>query len=271
MKNSLPEVPVLTLPQALPPPSARRAVTAMMLREMAGTYARTPGGWVWAVAEPVAAIALLSAVFQLAFDAPPLGHSFILFYATGYLPFMIFTDISVKLANALRFSRPLLAYPAVTGIDALLARLLLNTLTHLLITLTVLGGIEILFETGAQYAPATVLTTLAMTIALAAGAGTFNCYLFMRLPVWERFWQIATRPLFVISGVFFLFEDIPAGWRDVAWFNPLLHITSMMRAGAYPTYSAPYAQPAFVWGVALACLVLGLLTLRFLRRDLTHG
>ena len=271
MKNSLPEVSIVTMLQALPPPSPRRAISAMMLREMASTYARTPGGWVWAVAEPVAAIALLSLVFQLAFDAPPLGHSFVLFYATGYLPFMMFTDISVKLANALRFSRPLLAYPAVTGLDALLARLLLNSLTHLLVVLVVLGGVEALFRTGAQYDPATILATLAMTIALAAGVGTLNCFLFMRLPVWERVWQIATRPLFLISGIFFLIEDVPGGWRDIAWFNPLFHITSMMRAGAYPTYAAAHASPHFVWGVALACLALGLLILRFLRKDLALG
>lgn len=256
---------------ALPPPSAARAVGAMMLREMRAGYGRTPGGWLWAVAEPVAAIALLATVFSLAFAAPPLGHSFVLFYATGFLPFMMFTDLSLKIATAVRYSRPLLAYPAVTPADALLARAALNALAHCLVILIVLGGIELLFDTGANYdLPATFAALLACA-ALAMGVGTLNCTLFLRFPVWERLWGIATRPLFVISGIFFLIEDVPQPWRDVGWFNPLLHLTAMMRAGAYSTYSAPLAQPAYVWAVALGTLFLGLLALRLLRKDLGHG
>lgn len=257
--------------QTLPPPSFRRALAALMLREMSSTYGRTPGGWIWAIAEPVGAITLLSFVFALAFAAPPLGHSFVLFYATGYLPFMVFVDISMKVANALRFSRPLLAYPAVTMLDTLVARLLLNALTHGLIVLIVLAAIELCFDTGAQYSPGPLLAAIAMAIALAGGLGTVNCVLFTRVPVWERIWQIANRPLFIISGIFFLFEDIPGGWRDIAWYNPLLHVTSIMRAGAYPTYEAAHADPALVWGVALGLLALGLMLLRFLKKDAMHG
>ena len=78
----------------------------MMLREMVTTYGRSPGGYLWAVLEPVAAIGLLSLVFSLAFRAPSLGGNFPLFYASAYLPYMLFIDINNKLAAAIRFSRP---------------------------------------------------------------------------------------------------------------------------------------------------------------------
>ena len=145
----------------LPAPSAHRAITALMLREMAATYGRSPGGWIWAVAEPVAAVTLLAFVFQLAFDAPPLGRSFVLFYATGYLPFMLFTDVSGKVANALRFSRPLLGYPAIVPIDALIARFLLNLITQILVVAMVVLGIETVLVTGAIYSGPGLLIALA--------------------------------------------------------------------------------------------------------------
>ena len=69
-------------------------------------------------------IALLTAVFQGAMGntRPLIGTNFPLFYASGYLVFQMYHDIANKVATSLRFSRPLLAYPAVTFVDALLAR-----------------------------------------------------------------------------------------------------------------------------------------------------
>ena len=83
--------PIAPLKPLRPSPRAGgRAIGALVLREMATTFGRSPGGWLWAVAEPVAVIALLSFAFSLAFRSPSLGTSFPLFYATGYLPFLLF-------------------------------------------------------------------------------------------------------------------------------------------------------------------------------------
>ena len=41
-----------------------RTVVALMLREIATTYGRSPGGYVWALADPILGIALLTLVFQ---------------------------------------------------------------------------------------------------------------------------------------------------------------------------------------------------------------
>ncbi len=60
-----------------------RAVMALILREMATSYGRSPGGYAWAVLEPLAGIALLTVVLSVAFHAPPLGSSFALFYIFG--------------------------------------------------------------------------------------------------------------------------------------------------------------------------------------------
>ena len=264
----------MTAPRALlcplPRAAAHRAIAALILREIATGYGRTPGGWIWAVAEPVAAIALLSLAFSFVFETPPVGASFLLFYATGYLPFMFFVDVSTKVANALRFSRPLLHYPALARIDALLARFLLNALTHTVIAVLVLAGIEAVDRTGSAWNPAQLAIAYGLTALLALGAGTLNCALFAGFRIWERLWQIAMRPMFVISGIFFVLEDLPPDLRDIAAWNPLLHLTGLMRAAALPVYDAPGAQPVFVAAVALVALTLGLLLLRIVAKDPAH-
>ena len=238
-----------------------RSVTALMLREMVTTYGRSPGGYLWAVLEPVAAIALLAFAFSLAFRAPSLGVSFPLFYATGYLPYMLFHDVSSKTATAIRFSRPLLNFGAITWLDVLSARFVLNLFTHLVIGALVAGAMLLLLETRAAPDVSDIVLALAMAGLLAAGAGVLNAYLFLAFPAWERLWLIVTRPLFIISGVFFLFEDVPQEIRDFLWFNPLFHVTGQMRAGFYPTYDAAYVSPVFAICLGLGLMLLGLLLL----------
>lgn len=240
-------------------PGIARSVAALVLREMATTYGRSPGGYLWAVLEPVAAIALLSFAFSLAFHAPSLGTSFPLFYATAYLPYMLFQDVSAKTAQAIRFSRPLLNFNAVSWVDVLLARFALNLFTHLVVGTLVLGAMLLTFETRATPDMAIVFWAVTMSACLALGIGTLNAFLFLAFPAWERLWTIATRPLFIISGVFFLFEDVPADLRDILWFNPLFHVTGLMRAGFYPNYEASYVAGFYVFGTGAALLVLGLL------------
>jgi ABC-type polysaccharide/polyol phosphate export systems, permease component len=53
-----------------------RAIMALILREIATTYGRSPGGYVWAVLEPAAGIALLTLIFSAGFRSPPLGTVF---------------------------------------------------------------------------------------------------------------------------------------------------------------------------------------------------
>lgn len=250
---------------------APRAIAALVLREMATTYGRSPGGYLWAVVEPVAGIALLSFVFALGFQAPPLGRNFVMFHATGLLPFLIFTTISGRVATAMLFSRSLLAYPAVTFADAILARFLLNTATQALVAYLVFGGILALFETRTVLSPGPIAMSFALVAALALGVGTLNCWLMTRFSVWQTIWSILTRPLFLVSGVFFTLDAVPQPYRDWLWWNPLNHIVGLLRSGVYPGYRADYAEPLYVLGGALVPLILGLLMLRREARDLLHN
>ena len=247
-----------------------RTVLALILREMVTTYGRSPGGYIWALLEPVAGIALLSFAFSLAFHAPSLGTSFPLFYATAYLPYMLFHDVAGKTATAIRFSRPLLSFGAVSWLDVVLARFLLNLMTHLMVTTVVLIGIVVIFDVHTAPNLAAAAIAVAMAAALALGVGMLNCYLFLAFPAWERVWLVATRPLFIISGVFFLFEDIPAELRDYLWYNPLFHVTGQMRQGFYATYSADYVSPVFAFGLGFGLLFVGMAALSRSADGLIH-
>lgn len=245
-----------------------RAVTALILREMSSTYGRSPGGYLWAVLEPAAGVALLTVIFSIGFRAPPLGTSFPLFYAAGILPFLMFNDISQKMGQTIQFSRQLLKYPRVTFLDALLARLVLNGFVQLMVTLLVLLFILHVMNARASLNEGRIAQAYVLVLALAAGIGTLNSFLTLAYPVWATIWAIVTRPLFIVSGIFFLFESVPAPYADLLWFNPLVHVVGIMRDGFYPYYAPDYVSPAYVLGVAAACFIAGMFLLWRHHRDI---
>jgi capsular polysaccharide transport system permease protein len=255
---------MLTLPKRQKPatgPGTFRAITALLLREMSTTYGRSPGGYLWAVLEPAAGIALLAVVFSMMFRAPPLGTDFAMFYATGFLPFLLYSEVSTKVAQSIRFSRPLLFYPSVTFTDALFARAILNFLTQIVVFFLVITGISLMFETHVQPNIPIIIQSLLMSGLLGFGIGVFNCFLFSIAPLWERIWGVLNRPLFILSGILYTFESVPAIYRDALWYNPLIHVTALMRQGFYPTYRPDFISGGYVVAISLICLAAGLLFL----------
>lgn len=235
-----------------------RAVGALMLREMATSYGRSPLGYLWAILEPVAGIAILTFAFSFFFAAPPIGTSFPLFYATAMLPFTLFTTVANRVSGALVFSRPLLTYPVVTFVDAILARFLVNLLAELLVFYIVITGVMLIYDTRAVLDIARIAEALALAAGFALGVGTLNAWLFLRFHTWHVIWSLISRPLFLVSGGLVLFERMPPGLQDALWWNPLVHVTGIMRSGFYPDYPDSYTSALYVCGVAMALLLVGL-------------
>lgn len=245
-----------------------RAVMALILREISTTYGRSVGGYIWAVLEPAAGIMLLTFIFSAGFRTPPLGTDFAYFYGTGLLAFMMYTDISMKMGQCIQFSRALLNYPRVTFIDALAARLVLNTLTQLAVHLLVMTFIIVLTTPNTTIDVSKLITAYFMIIILAAGVGTLNSFLTVAYPFWTSVWAITNRPLLLISCIIFIYEAVPQPYVDYLWYNPLVHIVGMMRDGYFPYYQPNYVSVGYVWFVGLSLLSVGLFLLNRFHRDI---
>ena len=249
-----------------------RVVVALMLREMATTYGRKPGGYIWVILEPIAGIALMSWLFiAIGMRNPALGTNFPMFYATGLLPFYAFMNVSQKTSASLKYSSRLLEYPRVTVLDALISRFVLNLLTQVLVAYLVIAGILIFQETGTQLVLSHIVLGFVMAAALALGIGTLNCFLISMFPMWGTFWGVVTRPLVLLSGVLILTESLPSEWQGWILWNPLVHAVAEVRSGFYHGYDPSYVSPVYVFLVALISGAVGLLFLwRFHRHILEN-
>lgn len=267
--------------QVLPPSSARspgaglatsfrtgRIVSALMLREMSTRYGRSPGGYIWAILEPLGGVFVLALAFSFMIRTPSLGNSFLLFYATGFVPFTLYQNISNTVARALSFSKPLMQYPVVTWGDAILARFILNALVGILVGYIVLTLILAIIDTHVVLNIVPIFKVIGLTLLFGLAVGMLNCVLNGLFTAWSMIWSIATRPLFIVSGVIFIYEDMPPMAQSIMWYNPLMHITGLMRTGFYSTYSPSYVSELYVICVSLIVLFLGTVFLRRYHRNI---
>ena len=245
----------------IPALTPARSILALMLREMGSTYGDSPGGYVWAIVQPIGMIMVLSIGFSLLLKSPSLGTSFILFYATGFLAYDIYNQMMGKITGALKYSKAMLAYPRVSWIDAFLARFTLNTLTLFTVFCIVISGILLVINTHTVILIQPILVGLILCALLGLGVGLVNCLLAGLFPVWAIIWKVITRPMMILSGVLFIYEDMPPNVQDILWWNPVIHGTGLVRSGFYPSYYASYVSLGYAFSVALTLTAVGLLFL----------
>lgn len=237
-------------------------VVALMLREAAARFGRSTGGYIWAFAEPVAGILLLSVAFSFLLRSPPIGDSFFLFYASGVVPLLFFNAISSQLAQAVAANKGLLNYPVVSVIDVLLARLVLETVTYSFVFGFIIISILSIDPVHLQPDYIKIFLGVFATALLGASVGAANCLLFLWFPVWRSIWRILTRPLLIVSGVMFTYRDLPPSLQDWLWYNPLLQTIGIVRGGLYVSYDADYVSWIYL---SIVCLLIGATALTFVR------
>ncbi|SDX47028.1 capsular polysaccharide transport system permease protein [Tritonibacter mobilis] len=239
-----------------------RVVAALLMREMATTFGRSSLGYVWAVLEPIGIIVVFTLAFSIIFKQPPLGDSFPLFYATGYIPFSIYNSTQSKISSCITQNKALLFYPAVTHTDVVLGRFTLIALTELTVALIVFSGLSIYSKVSFVASFPHIFMALSLAMILGGAVGLMNATLFEILPSWRSIWKILTRPMFFISAVFYLFDSLPNSFQTVLWWNPLIHIIGSLRVGFYPEYEGAYISWIYVILLSLVLMTIGLVNLR---------
>ncbi|WP_397541565.1 ABC transporter permease [Roseovarius salis] len=250
----------------LPPPARQprrgfptaRNVTALVLREMSTRYGRTPGGYMWSVLEPLFAILVLSVGFSLLLRSPSLGTSFLLFYATGYLILNLYMTLANPIMRSIQFSSSLLRFPAVSWIDAVMARFLLNSMTGIITMVLLFTVILSLVETRTVLSLTPIVEATLLAMLLGLGVGVLTLTPAGLYPLFNVVWSVLTRPLMIMSGIIYTYEDLPTFAQNILWYNPLIHLTGLMRTGFYPTYSPTYISFPYVIFFSIIALAFGL-------------
>ncbi|WP_154720322.1 ABC transporter permease [Ciceribacter sp. T2.26MG-112.2] len=247
-----------------------RIVAALLMREMSARFGNKPGGYIWALLDPAAHVMLMTVIFSAIAHAPPLGSSFPLFFATGYIGFQFYLATLSQVSGALKANKSLLSYPNVAPIDTVVARYILQMGTTILVGVIVFSVIGGTLHTPLRPAWGFIIEAALLGSLLALGASLVNTVLFLKYPLYESVFHIVSRPLFLLSGVVFLPEALPNPFREIILLNPVIHVVTLFRRGFYPEYRATSFSPEYLYSWVFCALFAGMILFTFSTRTLRN-
>lgn len=243
-----------------------RVIASLILRETRATFGTSAFGYVWAIITPTAGVALLVFIFSMIDRQPPFGSSLALFFATGILALQFFNELSGKLMTVFDANRALLTYPIIKDVDTLIARGLLVAATYAVIMTIFYAALIALDLASLPARPEEVILAFLATWLLGLGFGTLNAVIASLWDTWIQIEKILTRPLFFVSGIFYVPSQLPPQAREVLQWNPVLHLVEWFRHGFYPNYNSMLLDVWYPVGAGVAMLLAGLAGERLFRR-----
>ena len=233
-----------------------RVVHALMLRETKSRFGRQKLGYLWALLEPTAFVALFAIMFSYARQSAPSGMPVVPFMITGIAPFMLFRNTMTQTMGAIETNRVLLAFPQIKLLDLVLARALLEIATLTVVFFLILAGAHVLGYTIKIENPLLVLFALGCLAVTGFGLAPFVRSMPQIVSIF------AGRPLFFVSGLFFTAEMMPTGVREFLLLNPILHMIEWLRSAFFVEFESRHASVEYALAGALVSAFLGLVMLR---------
>jgi capsular polysaccharide transport system permease protein len=247
-----------------------RVLAALVRRETRAHFGERRLGYLWAVIEPALHLLVYMVLFTYILRRHnPVGGSLPLFIVTGVTPYFMYYKQATYLAGSVVSNRSLLNLPLVKPFDIMIARAILEAVIYLVVGFIMLLT---LYLAGVSQAvprdPLTVAEAIGGIVTFGFGLGMINAVLREFIPSWPTLFAFFLGPLWLLSGLFFLVDEIPEPARGYLLYNPVLHFIIWFRSGFYPGYSLTYLDRSYALKWSSACLLLGLVLVRVAHRKL---
>ncbi len=247
----------------------RNVVFALFIRELKARFGHFRLGYLWAVGEPVAMVAVLSAIRLALGNADIAGVPYPLFFASAIIPFFFFQTTVNQCLLAVENNIPLLNYRIVKPADPVIARCLLELFIYTATGFLIIGGLVCLGFTFRWNDTLGVIAVMSCLGAFTLGLSLLVAVSGALMHDSKKVVPILIRPFFFISGIFFAASSLPSGIRELLLWNPLLHVSELIREYMFADYQSHEGSLGFLFTTSLASLFLGLATYRTNRIRLT--
>lgn len=214
---------------------------ALLLREVRNRYGAFRFGYVWAVAQPLLFVVIMNQSRHLlgGTEAKIFGVSGFYFFVIGILPYFMFQHAYNQSMGTMASMRGLFSYRAVRPMDGIIVRCVIEfTLLGVVMGLLMLGMSWFGSPTDLEN-PLAFMAAILLLFVVALGAGLIaDVYVTMNEES-RRVFSLIERPLFFLSGVFFVAEVVPEPLRAWLMWNPLLHAIDLGRGAVLTEYESP--------------------------------
>lgn len=243
-----------------------RVIGSLVLRETRATFGTSQVGYLWAIIIPAASVGILVTLFSFIGRQAPFGGSLALFFATGILTLEFFNKLSNTLMNTFAANKALLTYPLIKENDAIFARVILISATYMLIMTLFYCVLYALDLAPFPSFPEEVMMAFGCTVLLGFGFGMLNAVVISLWESWIHIEKVLTRPLFFLTGIFYIPSLLPPEAISIVKWNPVLHLVEWMRSGYYPNYHSSVLDKGYPLKIALLLILFGLAGERLFRK-----
>ena len=247
----------------------RRVIFALILRETRTRYGKTRIGYLWAFFEPLVHMLIFATIFSFIGRNSPLGGSVALLVLTGLFPYNLFSNLAIQLMNAIEANKVLLSYPHVTPFDVMFSRILLEVATQVLVFIFVLLILAVQDLWDVQISNfMNVIGVILTSTALGSGLGLINAVLAFNFPSYTNIFGMLMRPMYFLSGIFFVIGYMSSEIQNIMYYNPIAHIIEWLRSAIYTGYQSNFLDKQYVLNFTLTIVFLGLLVLHLARHKI---
>ncbi len=191
-------------------------------------------GVLWVLLEPIVAMAMISLIWLIIGREKIDNVPVMLFIGSGFVVFLIVRRGISPIPQAIKANRALLNYPQVKPLDTIFARFLLEMWLHLIASILLFFALWWFGDMLPGFQdPLEIILALAVAALLSIGIA-------MPLAVYGEFYEsltrivgIVSRPLMIASAVIYSINDLPPAAREALAWNPIVHIISSFRHGAF--------------------------------------
>lgn len=216
---------------------------SLIVRDIRTRFAGGMLGYGWAILIPTTWVLAITLFFQWVGRSSPISADLPIFIATGMLPYLMFRQMITVLMRTCKAHRHLLTLGPTTCEDLFTAATLLELMNALIVWLVVLGLAAGFSTVPLPADPLRLIAGILLAWMLGASFGRLAAILADISDSAQRIVPIILRPLFWVSGIFFIASELPDAALSVLWFNPLLHIVEYIRTGMFSNFSSHVATP----------------------------
>jgi capsular polysaccharide transport system permease protein len=241
-------------------------VTALTIHNLQGQMSSYKYGFAWVILEPLVFIAGFRMMRKfIGSMASPSGMTPLMFYVLGV--FVIFLALGGLKTFQIPVSRPkLLSFPRVTTLDIAIASNLSSFAIYFVLFWLVVIPVAIYENVWPPQNIVPIMLAMITAWILGWSVGLAFSAPFRSFPPLKQFIGYSNFAMRMTSGMFFCVTMLPlTTWPYFTW-NPLFHLTEIMRDAWFESYVSPIASPTFVAECALVLLLLGLSVERYMRR-----
>jgi capsular polysaccharide transport system permease protein len=247
----------------------RRVIYALILRETRTRYGKTQIGYLWALFEPLAHMLIFAAIFSFIGRSSPLGGSVAMLVLTGLFPYNLFSNLANQLMNAVEANKVLLSYPHVTPFDVMVSRAILEVATQVIVFSFVLLilAVQNLWDMQVSSVMDVIVVVLVGSL-LGVGLGLMNAVLAFKFPSYANIFGMLLRPMYFLSGIFFVVGYMSTDIQNIMYYNPIAHLIEWFRSAMYTGYESSFLDRQYLLNFTLTVVFFGLLFLRLVRHKI---